>query len=381
MVDSVHFARWLAIASQLPYDFYIFPTSPNRRVHSGIKCRIGDHQKGSVKLVFKSSLLSISFFMLNRITNNWFGAAIVALVSLSIRPIAIHAHQLQFSGYMARRAISILKVFNTSPPRLLATNWGSEITWYGHKRGHSKELRKLLASSHALFAECQRDIGLAQAMGYVGPSTKPLPIGGGFEFSDALKVEHVDRRWVLIKGYMGKWGLGDLALRSCVNVLQDMELENRYGIIVYSSPKKLSRLARQMSQSTGIEIKTYPKFHFSHDQMLGLMSQSRACLAISKADGISTTFIEALSAGCIPIQSNTSCANEWSGEFSEVRPVSIDTESIQSALKKALELTDYKFMRLSQELKQFAASALNADTVNTEILSEYEKVLCDILKR
>lgn len=380
MVDSVHFARWLGIVAQLPYDFYIFPTSPSRRVHATISKEIARHKKGSLKLVFKSPLLSISLFLLNRVTRNWFSAVLVAIYSVALRPMVIHAHQLQFSGYIARRSVNMIAKLRPTPPRLLATNWGSEITWYAKDPGHAKELRRLFASTDALFAECQRDLDLAKSLGYSGPKTIPLPIGGGFPIERELQRQPSDRRKVLIKGYMGKWGLGDLALRSTVSVLEALDSEDRYGIVVYSSPRKLSRLARKLSHSTGIQIDTFPKFHFSHGQMLELMRQSRACVAISRADGISTTFVEALSAGCIPIQSNTSCANEWSGEFAEIRPVSLDSHSIESALRAALEMPDEVFLKLSEELRHFADATLNADSVDKKIALQYGMVLSDICK-
>jgi glycosyltransferase involved in cell wall biosynthesis len=41
------------------------------------------------------------------------------------------------------------------------------------------------------------------------------------------------------------------------------------------------------------------------------MRRSSAYIGLSKSDGISTSMIEAMSQGAIPIQSDTSCANEW----------------------------------------------------------------------
>jgi glycosyltransferase involved in cell wall biosynthesis len=41
------------------------------------------------------------------------------------------------------------------------------------------------------------------------------------------------------------------------------------------------------------------------------MRSSIAYIGLSTSDGISTSMIEAMSQGAIPIQSNTSCGNEW----------------------------------------------------------------------
>ena len=45
--------------------------------------------------------------------------------------------------------------------------------------------------------------------------------------------------------------------------------------------------------------------------MYGLFSKAKVYIGISKSDGISTSLLEAMALGAFPIQSNTSCANEW----------------------------------------------------------------------
>ena len=45
--------------------------------------------------------------------------------------------------------------------------------------------------------------------------------------------------------------------------------------------------------------------------MYKIFSNSRIYIGISKSDGVSTSFLEAMALGAFPIQSKTSCANEW----------------------------------------------------------------------
>jgi glycosyltransferase involved in cell wall biosynthesis len=54
-------------------------------------------------------------------------------------------------------------------------------------------------------------------------------------------------------------------------------------------------------------------------------------------DAISTSLIEAMSVGSFPIQSNTSCANEWitDGETGIIVPPE-DPEIIELAIRKAI---------------------------------------------
>ena len=45
--------------------------------------------------------------------------------------------------------------------------------------------------------------------------------------------------------------------------------------------------------------------------LLGYLSKARIYVGASRSDGISTSFLEALCLGAYPIQTSTSCANEW----------------------------------------------------------------------
>jgi glycosyltransferase involved in cell wall biosynthesis len=45
--------------------------------------------------------------------------------------------------------------------------------------------------------------------------------------------------------------------------------------------------------------------------MYNLFARSKIYIGISKSDGISTSMLEAIALGSFPIQSDTSCGNEW----------------------------------------------------------------------
>ena len=48
-----------------------------------------------------------------------------------------------------------------------------------------------------------------------------------------------------------------------------------------------------------------------HKSILEEFANSRVYVGASRSDGISTSFLEAMSQGAYPIQTNTSCASDW----------------------------------------------------------------------
>ena len=75
----------------------------------------------------------------------------------------------------------------------------------------------------------------------------------------------------------------------------------------------------------------------SESELAKIFSISRIYIGCSVSDGISTSFLEALTKGVYPIQTNTSCAGEWfeKGAIASLVPLNLD--SIKNALDRAIE--------------------------------------------
>jgi hypothetical protein len=65
-------------------------------------------------------------------------------------------------------------------------------------------------------------------------------------------------------------------------------------------------------------------------EMLQNFSEARIYIGISLSDGISTSLLEAMATGCYPIQTNTSCADEWvaaeSGSITKIDPIIVSKQ-------------------------------------------------------
>jgi glycosyltransferase involved in cell wall biosynthesis len=89
----------------------------------------------------------------------------------------------------------------------------------------------------------------------------------------------------------------------------------------------------------------------SHAVAIDLLSESVVCIGASKSDGISTTFLEALAVGCYPIQTNTSCANEWLSQGFMASIVEPTTNAILEELCRVLSDKDVLFHASQNNVK------------------------------
>jgi glycosyltransferase involved in cell wall biosynthesis len=96
--------------------------------------------------------------------------------------------------------------------------------------------------------------------------------------------------------------------------------------------------------------------------MRELFLKSRVYVGASRSDGISTSFLEALVSGCYPVQTNTSCANEWVDSGAMATLVDMNAIQITNALESAL--TNNSLVNQAQEKnKKIAESHLSSEVI------------------
>jgi glycosyltransferase involved in cell wall biosynthesis len=138
-----------------------------------------------------------------------------------------------------------------------------------------------------------------------------IPVSGGVKLESSGMLDRVidqERKTIVIKGYQNVWGQALIALRAIESVADEL---SGYRIELFSCNQRTVQAASQLRKKTNLEIITHKKHSLSHVQVLEIMKGSLAYIGLSTSDGISTSMIEAMSQGAIPIQSNTSCGNEW----------------------------------------------------------------------
>lgn len=335
MVDSIHSARWIEMFSNEAIDFTLLPSTPNRKVHPKIKelIRRREQQISTVRIVPFGGLFSIPLFGLDALFRNSIRGFLLSRMITKNHFDYVHALELNHGGYIMSRSQDFCKPKSV---KYIATNWGSDIYWFQQFPRHRKNIEKLMIQADFYSAECNRDLDLATKFGFKGDFLDVFPNAGGLEASQMLKDKPIPsrRKVILVKGYESFVGRASLALKAIETNAHDL---NEFHIIVYSANRKTQRNVKRLVDRTGLEISCYGKNRISHSEMLDLFATARAYVGVSLSDGISTSLLEAMVGGAFPIQTNTSCANEWITDGVTGLIVNPDAVEIGEALLFAIQ--------------------------------------------
>lgn len=236
-----------------------------------------------------------------------YGPRVLARLVRKLQPDLIHSMEFQHCGYNVLRAKEIV---GPGFPPWLATNWGSDIYYYRQFDDHRRQISRLLHNIDFYSCECQRDVALARELGMKAHVLPVMPNTGGLDLAalEPLRRRSLPsaRRLVMVKGYQHFAGRALVALDAverCSQVLQG------FKVVVFSSSAATTERVRQLKATSKIDIEILP--YANHDAMLRLFGEARAYLGVSISDAISTSMLEAMATGAFPIQTNTSCCDEW----------------------------------------------------------------------
>ena len=145
-----------------------------------------------------------------------------------------------------------------------------------------------------------------------------------------------------------------------------------YSIAVYLARKDVKRAAELVSRSGGIPVEVIP--YCSHEDMLRLFGRARISIGLSISDAISTNLLEAMVMGAFPIQSCTSCADEWivDGESGFIVPPE-DPEPIAAAIRRAVS-DDALVDRASEVNARVARERLDQEIIKPQVIAIYQRV-------
>jgi glycosyltransferase involved in cell wall biosynthesis len=195
-----------------------------------------------------------------------------------------------------------------------------------------------------------------------------MPVAGGLaKFTGPERV----RNKITIKGYENHWGKAIAALEAVAGL--GAKLGN-LEIVLYSCNAPVLRAARKLSKSTGMKITTYKKGALSHNEVMDLFQSSLIYVGHSLSDGISTSMVEAMAMGAIPVQTNTSCAQEW---VVDKKTGFIFTPNDLEALRSAvLDIIEGKFDSEAARAENYAVidSRYNPDKLSLIAAGYYQSL-------
>lgn len=367
MFDSVHFARWITQFHHESVQILIFPSRKFRKVHplllEALKtnefCSLGIYKSNKFLPGNLYGYIDYFFFVLpSKVgirfnTRSWFLKKVIQKSDVDF----VHLLEFQHAGYLYLDAIRSLN--NQPSYKLISTNWGSDIYYFQHDPNHKARIQELLALTDLYSAECTRDYNLARDLGYLGEFLPCIPNAGGFRRNKIEAPTPDARAGIVCKAYGGQFGRGDLLLR----VLEEfLTLEPNTPVFLYS-------VTEDLFDSVNVLVAKFPNVKFSeqrhklsHNELLRMFRSARVYIGLSRSDGISTSFLEALTSGTYPIQSDTSCAQEWVAKGAIASIVRLDKEEILR------ELTDSYF-----DLDKLSLAQVKNSMVSDEYL-DYDRI-------
>lgn len=267
------------------------------------------------------------------------GPQILAKVIAEVQPDLIHSLEFQHNAYLVLAARDWMLARDPSHrfPRWLATNWGSDIYYFGHDEAHARQIRRVCEAIDLYSCECRRDLALGRSFGYRGPELPVLANSGGIDVDAAQRLRDETppsrRKLIMVKGYdhfAGRAMVSLAVLERFAHRLQD------YEIVMFSVGARPRARALELKAAGILNIRVIDLA--SHNEILECFGRARIYLAVSISDGISTSVLEAMLMGAFPVQTNTSCCEEWFVEGETGFAVSPDDlEEICARFEQALD--------------------------------------------
>ena len=386
MSDSIHTARWINQIADLGWDIHLFPSMDFGDTHTDLKNLSIYHSTYGINNnnnnphvqyyghpVFSKVLAGIVRLIMSKISPNYRVNQLKKVIS-EVKPDIIHSLEFQAAGYLT---LTVKKIYPEKFPLWIATNWGSDIYYFSRFPEHKEKIKELLEHCDYYSCECERDIELAKKLGFQGKYLPVVPNAGGFDGVKSTlnrnSKKTSDRHIILLKGYQGWAGRALIGLDAIEQCASDLK---NYEVLIYScNSAEVRKKAYDLHKKTGIFISILPPV--SHDELMKIFEESRVYLGISISDAISTSLLESMVTGAFPIQSDTSCANEWitdgiSGFIVPAEDTSIVAEKLRIAIYND-ELVD----RAAELNAATAQKRLDYHSIKKQVISEYEKIIAD----
>lgn len=393
MPNSIHTARWIHELEDTEWDIHLFPSTV-QMIHPEIK-NVTIHgldyrQKYANKNVlfidavtyFLSFVYMVKYLILRSLRDYFPSLPIInkethqvqrlIQVIKKTKPDIIHTLEMQQAGYLTLKAKEIM---GGSFPLWIYTPWGSDIYLFGRLPDHREKIENVLASCDYYGPKSERDIKLAKKFGFKGEFLPKIPGNGGLDTANLRLYWQPgrcsERKVILVKGIQGVMNRGLVALHAielCSEVLEN------YSILVYSvSTDEVKIKIQLISHDLGISINMLSSQ--SHTEMLKLYGQTKISIGLSISDGVPNSLLESMVMGVFPIESNTSCANEWitHGETGFIVPPE-DPRCVAEAIRLAIK-DDNLINHSGEKNFQIAQKRIDKSVINPQIISLYDKVI------
>ncbi len=341
LLDSVHLAKWLRQFCQEDIDFLLMPSKKFRKIHPLLAQLVTNQGKANYKILGSYGSIRLAGYV-DYIRHEFFKKFSYKRITSIQRILScndfnfVHALEIQGAGYL----LSDLDPNLLRETKVIVTNWGSDIYYFQNYPHHRDRIIKVLKLADFYSAECFRDYKLARQLGFMGVDLPCIPNSGGIAISLNIyeSIKPSERKQIIVKGYGGSFGRIDLVLNALSRVLGDFP---SIIVLIYSVTDDIRALVEDFCHRfpTRVSFRTVHQ-QLTIEEMRREMLSSRIYIGCSKSDGISTSFLEALSCGTFPIQTQTSCASEWVEKGFIADTVDLDVDELSNSILNALKDND-----------------------------------------
>jgi len=248
---------------------------------------------------------------------------------------------------------------------LTVSIWGNDLTLHAStNRIIGQATRKVLARADMLFADCERDIELAQRWGFrSGLSTAVLPGGGGINLdrlaearyapesplADFLKSNH---RLIVNARGCREYVRNDILLKALSFLAADLDPSVRIVFVDAAQDRVLCRSVENHPLASRIVVTG----KYLPSEMFSLFGRTEIYVSITAHDGTPNSLLESMAAGAIPVCGDLPSIREW---------ISHESNGFLAAFDGAAEVADC----LRAALKLSAADRNTIRTKNARIIA------------
>jgi glycosyltransferase involved in cell wall biosynthesis len=280
-----------------------------------------------------------------------------------IQPDLVHALRVPYEGMLTAEALSGM----TSKPPFIVSIWGNDFTLHAPSTPlMGYYTRKTMNAVHALHADCERDIRLAQTWGLsVDKPTLEAPGNGGIRSDVFYPPEKPVTNPVIInpRGFRA-YVKNEAFFKSIPLVLA----KRRDARFICSSMQGESQ-ALQWMKELKIEHAVQLNPPLSHAQMGDVFRGAQVIVSPSIHDGTPNSLLEGMACGCFPIAGDLESIREW------ITPAQngllVDPNNPQA-------IADAILFALENEDLRHKAAGLNAKIISAR--AEYEGNMGKVVK-
>jgi len=282
-----------------------------------------------------------------------------------IRPQLVHALRIPYEGMIAAGA--------RLPLPWLVSVWGNDFTLHAPSSPLlAAWTRYTLRTTHALHADCQRDIRLARSWGLPeGRPTLVIPGNGGVQraifFPPPAPVE---RPLIVNPRGLRAYIRNDLFFQAARIVLQRVP-QARFLCVGMAGHPAIENLVRALGLETAVTL--LPSL--PHPQMAEIYRQASILISPSVHDGTPNSLLEGMACGVFPVAGDLESIREWidHGQNGLLYPP-LQVQAMAEALYQAITVPRLRQRAREYNLKLIARRA-DYETCMAQAAAFYRQLL------